>query len=326
VLLHLLNSAIDIARIEAGEFELEIAPFDLRAMVDAAACLYRPSALAKGLWFDVAIAPEALGTYRGDVVRLCQILQNFVANAVKFTESGGVAVKVARLDEHGERVRLRFDVVDTGVGLGSDAERLFRRYEQGQSSRRREGAGLGLAICRELATMMDAAVRARPHGGGASFELEISLDRAAAALAPAAAPYRPLAGARILAVEDNEMNRVVLKTLLEQAGLTVELAEDGAQAVEAARVRAFDAIVMDVHMPRLDGLTAARMIRSASGPNQRVPIVALTADAAPAHVRACLDAGMTGHVAKPIAVDALFAALAEALAQSPQTAHSRAAG
>ena len=173
---------------------------------------------------------------------------------------------------------------------------------------------------------MGGKVRARAgKASGAVFVLELALERIAAAPAPAPQASRPVAGARVLAAEDNPMSRLVLKALLEQVGVTLDLVEDGLQALEAARTQAFDVILMDVQMPGLDGLTAARAIRARSGPNQHTPILALSADAMPAHIRACREAGMNGHIAKPIQIDELFTSLADALAQGAQTTQTASA-
>jgi signal transduction histidine kinase/AmiR/NasT family two-component response regulator len=332
VLLRLLNNAIDITRIEAGQFELELGVFDISEIVEAAAALYREDARAKGLAFSVTIAPDAAGSYRGDGVRVRQIVQNFVANAVKFTEEGAVSVSVARIGMRDGRTLLRLDVADTGIGLPADSGRLFQRFAQGEASfaRRYGGAGLGLAICRELADLMDATVSAHPNSDrGATFRLDIPLESAAAP-APAISGVGPeerdvWAGLRILAADDNAMNRLVLKTLLAQAGIDVHVVENGVDAVEAARAVRFDVILLDLHMPGLDGVTAARTIRVLGGPNKHAPILALTADTLPTQIEACFKAGMNGHVAKPIQVEALFGALTEALARTGQTAQASAA-
>ena len=331
VLLRLLNNAIDITRIESGQFELELGVFDISEIVEAAAALYREDARSKGVAFSVTIAPDAAGSYRGDGVRVRQIVQNFVANAVKFTEEGAVSVTVTRMGAREGRTVLRLDVTDTGIGLPADSRRLFQRFSQGEASfaRRYGGAGLGLAISRELAELMSATVSAHPNGDrGAIFRLDIPLEPAAVTLAISGVgpeQREVWAGMRVLAADDNAMNRLVLKTLLAQAGIDVHVVENGVDAVEAARAVRFDAILLDLHMPGLDGVTAARTIRVLSGPNKDAPILALTADTLPTQIEACLKAGMNGHVAKPIQVDALFAALTDALARTEQTAQASAA-
>ncbi len=311
-LLAMLDDVLDIAKIEAGHLTLQNEAFDLAAKVDAVAALFRESATEKALSLDVEIAPEARGVCFGDPLRLRQVLQNFVSNAVKFTEQGTVVIRVRRNGD-----ALRFEVEDTGIGMTEDhAQRLFQRFTQADTSitRRYGGTGLGLAICRELAGLMGGAVGVESAPGeGSAFWFEAPF--------PCAAVHDNAANlglpVRILAAEDHDGNRLVLETLLEQVGLAVHFVEDGVQAVEAARIAAFDLVLMDLSMPNMGGIDAARAIRALGGLNADIPIIALTAHTEPRSLEACWAAGMTGHVSKPISPVALYDAIVAALRHAP---------
>jgi signal transduction histidine kinase/ActR/RegA family two-component response regulator len=318
-LLAMLDDVLDLAKIEADRLRLDLAPFDAAASVEAVAALFREAATAKGLTMWVDVAPNARGLFVGDALRVRQVLQNFVANAIKFTEAGDIAIRLTH-----SRGRLRFSVEDTGIGIdAAKASRLFERFAQADESitRRFGGTGLGLAIARELAHLMggDVGVDSAP-GAGATFWFEAPFAPAADCAQPPQA--RP---ARILAAEDNPANRLVLETLLRQADLSADFVENGAAAVDAARAIAYDLVLMDLHMPGMDGIEAARAIRALDGPNADIPILALTASAQPDTIAACLAAGMNGHVAKPITPATLYAAIAEALGAEPPPALAPAA-
>lgn len=322
----LLNDVLDLARIESGHLELKDDPFDLEDAVGVVAALFRAQARAKGLDFAVTVAPAARGGYRGDVVRLRQILANLLSNAVKFTERGGVAVRVevARIED-GER--LAITVRDTGVGIPADVKaRLFRRFEQGDGSitRRFGGSGLGLAISRTLAQAMggELAVESAP-GLGSSFRLTVDLPRQAeggdqehARPEPAQSPaLEDAAPPRVLLAEDNPANRRVVSLILEAVGAVLTCVENGAEAVAAAEAAAFDLVLMDMQMPVMDGLTAIRTIRlrEAAAGLAPTPIYALTANALPEHVAASRAAGADHHLAKPISATALIDAVRAAV-------------
>ncbi len=322
----LLNDVLDLARIESGHLELKDDPFDLEDAVGVVAALFRAQARAKGLDFAVTVAPAARGGYRGDVVRLRQILANLLSNAVKFTERGGVAVRVevARIED-GER--LAITVRDTGVGIPADVKaRLFRRFEQGDGSitRRFGGSGLGLAISRTLAQAMggELAVESAP-GLGSSFRLTVDLPRQAeggdqehARPEPAQSPaLEDAAPPRVLLAEDNPANRRVVSLILEAVGAVLTCVENGAEAVAAAEAAAFDLVRLDLQMPVMDGLTAIRTIRlrEAAAGLAPTPIYALTANALPEHVAASRAAGADHHLAKPISATALIDAVRAAV-------------
>ncbi|HWA62629.1 MAG TPA: ATP-binding protein, partial [Caulobacteraceae bacterium] len=246
-------------------------------------------------------------------IRVRQILHNLVSNAVKFTEAGAVSV---RADHDGERLTLA--VRDTGPGIPLErVEALFGKFVQADATttRRFGGSGLGLAICRDLATLMGGDVRVvTAPGRGSTFTARLSLPRATAPAPAAPAPEPATAsGLRVLAAEDNPMNQLVLRTLMDQLGVELRIVGDGAAAVEAARQAPWDVILMDVQMPVMDGPTAAGRIRDDERRlgSPRTPIVALTANAMAHQEAEYRAAGMDGVVAKPIQLDRLVAAIAQ---------------
>jgi len=321
-LLAILNDVLDLSKIEAGKLELEQAEFDIGELAQSAHATFAATAQAKGLAFELKVERGARGVYRGDSVRVRQILYNLVSNALKFTETGAVKVVVARTQKG---KTLSISVSDTGIGVAKDKlAGLFQKFEQADASttRRYGGTGLGLAICRDLAELMGGTIIAESAlGQGATFTVELPLRRIAATAAPAPAPAveRPMSGEptplRVLAAEDNGMNRLVLKTLLEQVGVTPVMVGNGREAVEAWASDAWDLILMDVQMPEMDGPTATGVIRArerAEG-RARTPIVALTANAMDHQVAEYLQSGMDDFVAKPIEAGRLFAVVQAAL-------------
>ena len=313
-LLAILNDVLDLSKIEAGKLELEIAPFELETLARGAHAAFSGAAAAKGLSFELSIAPDALGSYLGDSARIRQILYNLISNAVKFTAQGGVRVAITRAGPG-----VRAVVADTGVGIPAERiGQLFNKFVQGDSSTTRQfgGTGLGLAICKELTEAMGGTITAASEPGrGAAFTLDLPLARAAMAEAVAAPVIEALdtdAGAmRVLAAEDNPINRLVLKTLLSQFGLEVTLVEDGESAVAAWQAQDWDLILMDVQMPRLDGPSATLRIRAleAAEGRARTPIVGLTANAMTHQTADYLAAGMDDVVTKPIEVQELLRAI-----------------
>jgi PAS domain S-box-containing protein len=325
-LLAILNDVLDISKIEAGKLELEAVEFDLPELAESACHAFTALADAKDIALTLDLAPAARGACLGDATRVRQILYNLISNALKFTDRGQVAVKVSR---RGDNVRLQ--VADTGIGIaGDDLGRLFEKFEQADASttRRYGGSGLGLAICRHLAGMMGGRIDVTSElGKGTTFVVTLPLPRRAGvrkAPKPETAQAGPQeAGAlRLLAAEDNEINQLVLTTLLGQLGIEPTVVADGAAAVAAWESGDWDAILMDVQMPGMDGPTATHLIRrrEAELGRRRTPIVALTANAMSHQAEAYLAAGMDGVVAKPIEVGQLFAALQKVLEDSPMEA------
>ncbi|WP_240606366.1 ATP-binding protein [Phenylobacterium kunshanense] len=318
----LVGDLLDFAKVEAGRLDLTLTPVAPACLLRDAAGIVAPAAAEKGL--DLAVEVERLGAadesslFALDETRLRQVLLNLIANAVKFTAEGQVTVRLILGPDAGA---LRFEVVDTGIGIAPDVQaRLFQRFTQADSSisRRYGGTGLGLAISRALVRLMggDIGVDSAP-GQGSRFWITLTAAPAHAPLAPVEPAVEVQTGAaRVLLVDDHPMNRELGQALLVLAGCEVMTAEDGAEAVAAVRDGNFDVVLMDVHMPGMDGLAATRAIRALPGPVARVPIIALTADVRPDQVAVCRQAGMTDHVGKPIHRDQLVAAVARALEAS----------
>jgi signal transduction histidine kinase/CheY-like chemotaxis protein len=328
-LLAILNDVLDLAKIEAGKLEMEEVSFDLGQVVGAAHAAFTALAASKGLGLTLEVDADAHGLYQGDPGRLRQILYNLISNAVKFTEAGEVRVH-AQAGGPGVLVT----VSDTGEGVPSDdLQGLFTRFVQMDASttRRFGGTGLGLSISRELAHLMGGEIEAKSElGKGSAFTLALPLARLGEAHAAPARPDAPQSPAneavKVLAAEDNAVNRLVLQALLGQIGIEPFLVENGREAVEAWEDGRWDLILMDVQMPVMDGLAATRAIREreAATGRARIPIIALTANAMTHQIAEYLAAGMDSHIAKPIEARRLFRVLEDVLAPSEDRSASAA--
>ena len=330
MLSQLLNDAIDFSRIEAGSQELSPEPVDAADLMNSVISLLRPQAEAKGLVLAGRV-PEAPVRVRADPVRLRQALFNLLGNAVKFTDSGRISARLSAESWTAGRMRLRFEIEDTGVGIPESAQaRLFEGFTQadGSSNRRYGGSGLGLAITRRLAELMggDVGFTSR-EGVGSTFWLEVDVEVDAADAVPPKAdePEGMLGGVNILLVEDNPTNRLVARKILESLGAQVDTAADGIEGLEAVQGHSYDLVLMDIQMPRMDGVEATRRIRGLDTEVAAVPIIALTANVLAHQREAYLAAGMNGVAAKPISPPALLAEIVRAFNDDPFTTGHRAA-
>ena len=321
-LLNVINDILDISKIEAERLTLERVPFKLGTVLENLMSLIWQRVNDKGLKLHIDIAPEiARRSWRGDPMRLGQILLNFTGNALKFTEQGAITVRARLVEESETDVLLRFEVQDTGIGISTeDQARLFTAFEQadGSMTRKYGGTGLGLAISKRLAAMMggDAGVTSQV-GQGSTFWFTVRLGKAADVVSPAPAVAQEsaetclrtrFAGTRLLLAEDEPVNQEVSRGLLEDVGLVVDVAEDGTVAVALAKRTRYALILMDMQMPRLNGLDATRQIRTLPDYGH-TPILAMTANAFGEDRQVCLDAGMNDHIAKPVDPDKLYETL-----------------
>ncbi len=332
-LLRILNDILDFSRLDAGALELESEPLRLDNLLREVGDLFAPSASEKGLTLliDPLLQPDAV--YRGDALRLGQILNNLVGNAIKFTQRGSIRLSVRLLDCHGSLERLRFEVSDSGIGLTIEQmRRLFQPFSQADLSTTRHygGSGLGLSICKRMVDLMGGEIGVESQSGvGSQFWLIVSLERLPAAAAPLAVPAvapppavmpaalapspyeraQALKGRRVLLVEDNLTNQEVARYMLNKMGLRVEVANHGAEALEMLEHDpGYDLVLMDLHMPVMDGLEAATRIR-ASDWGKTLPIIAMTAAAFESDRQNVLAAGMNDHLSKPVIPAALVSVL-----------------
>ncbi len=325
-LLGIVNDILDFSRIEAGKLQLEETDFSLADLLVTLADQTNAAAREKGLELAFQADPGLAEFYRGDVLRIRQVLLNFIGNAIKFSTRGEVCVRAMGLPEHG----LRFEVQDQGPGMtAQQLAGLFQSFHQADASmtRRYGGSGLGLAISRQLAALMGGEVGVRSEPGvGSLFWLDAPLSAVVPCAPPrAAAPdLDVLRGARILVAEDNPLNQRVAVDLLEDVGARVHVAADGAQAIDLMRLHAFDCVLMDMQMPVLDGLEATRWIRAAPR-FCAIPVIAVTANASEDDRARCLAAGMVDFVSKPFDPAHLHATVARWLTKAPPPAEKESA-
>jgi len=336
-LLGLLNDILDLSKIEAGRLELETTTFDLREAIGDVMRLHSSAAHDKGIGFTSDIHQDVPALVTGDPVRIRQILDNLIGNAVKFTNEGQIRLEVSARQVSVRQAALRFDVRDTGVGISAEARRsIFRPFRQADASTTRQfgGTGLGLSICRQLVEMMDGELSVETTVGEGScftFAVTLTVERWDDEVPPPPAPELGDVGGpggvldtelRLLLVEDNIINQQVALGLLAAKGWAIDVANNGIEAVEAvesanAADSPYDAILMDCQMPRMDGYEATQRIRRIEGDRRHTPIVALTAAAMKGDRERCFAAGMDDYVSKPVSVAALEDALARRLAPEP---------
>lgn len=331
-LMGVINEVLDFSKIESGQLGLEVVDFDLTEVIDEAVLMFALQAQAKGVKLAVQYAAEPHPlALRGDPLRLRQVLVNLVGNAIKFTDEGAIHVCVAQAMQPDGMVDLAIAVRDSGIGIAPEAQsKIFAHFAQADSSttRRYGGTGLGLAICKRLLTLMagDIEVDSAP-GQGATFTVRLSLPvaqgepvrlrSASVADKPALLPLK----GRVLLVEDNPTNQIVATAMLHKLGLQCVLAVNGAQAVDLVKHGQFDAVLMDCHMPVMDGFEATALIRQLPNAKSGVlPILALTANTLPGSEEACRAAGMSGFLPKPYLLSSLRTALARWLPEGREAA------
>jgi hypothetical protein len=305
ILLALINDILDLSKLESGKVTLDARPVDIRAVVSEVNQLMSGQAQQKKLVLRNAVAAEVPQWFRGDATRLKQIFLNLVGNAIKFTQRGSVRVEVASIEQG---TWIECSVKDTGIGIPPDrVGKLFEKFSQVDSSisRRYGGTGLGLAICKRLVEGMGGTIGVESkHYGGSTFTFRIPAipsepPQEISAARPVGHPT--LADLRILLVEDNTVNQMLTMSMLRKLGASADLAQDGQESVEKVRTGDYDLVLMDIQMPRMDGVAATRSIRLLPGIRQP-RIVALTANAMESDRQACLDAGMEDFLSKPFQV------------------------
>jgi len=316
-LLALVNDILDLARIEAGKLAVDAGPVNVVEAVDDVCRLLAETARDKGLAFDLRISPALPQYALGDASRIKQVLHNLIGNAIKFTEAGQVAVDVSTVLDMRAGTLLRFAVRDTGEGIPADQmERVFAPFEQavqGKRPRRQDSTGLGLTISRELARAMGGDLRCSSvPGQGSTFEFTLPLQTCSEAdikPTPANSDQAPRLSGRVLLVDDSTVNVLVAASMLERCGLQVDQAEDGLEALERMEAVAYDLVLMDCQMPRLDGFEATRRWRAHERRHflGHVPIVALTASAVNGDRERCIQCGMDDYLVKPFEMDDLVA-------------------
>ncbi len=339
-LLKIMNDILDITQVEARRLVLESVELDVRDIVDRAVGLMSAQAAGKGLVVEASVDPAVPRRLVGDPGRIGQILLNLLGNAVKFTERGAVRVEVAVERESEDQVMLRVAVTDSGPGVPEDARlNIFDAFAQADVSlsRRYGGVGLGLTIARQLVHMMQGQIfLADSSPRGATFCFTVVLGRGAGAgpgpgraKLPSSPSPHPAAVAgvqadrepvRLLLVEDNKVNQLVARKMLEKLGYSVTVAVDGVDALTALSRSRYDLVLMDLQMPRMSGLEATRVIRSGGGEvlDPGVPIVAMTASAMKGDREQCIAAGMDDHVAKPVDMARLAAVVEAQLTKRPR--------
>ncbi len=324
-LLGIINNILDLSKIEANKFEIEIQSFNLSDVLDKLYKLVSFKAEEKGLKFKLSTAADIPVFLQGDPLRLGQILTNICSNAIKFTKHGQINVNVELLEAIDKQVLLKFSISDTGIGISKDQlEGVFESFNQADrtTTRKYGGTGLGLSICKKLVDLMKGDIQVESiFGKGSAFvftlpffisddkinstdelenNIDIENDRENDTI--------DFNGAHVLLVEDSELNQLVAKELLKQVNIKVFIANDGEESLEAIKVRKFSAVLMDMQMPVMDGCTATREIRK-DPLNSKLPIISMTANVMAADRQKCIEAGMNDHISKPIDPDELYRVL-----------------
>ena len=307
-LLELINQLLDLAKIEAGKMEVDAQNFSLQTLLDDITSAFNAAAAEKNIGFTVSVHADVPGALNGDEMHLRQVLINLIGNAIKFTQEGGVSVSINSSEETGNRVKLMFSLIDTGIGRAKEKLGIiFESFTQADSASTREygGSGLGTTICRQLVELMGGEIGAESElGKGSTFWFALPFEKASPAKAQEASPESAgppasLNHARVLVVEDYPTNQEVAKYLIESAEGVVTIAENGQVALEMFKEGVFDIILMDVQMPKMDGYEATREIRKLPR-GAGVPIIGMTANVFEKDRQACLAAGMDDFLPKPL--------------------------
>jgi signal transduction histidine kinase/ligand-binding sensor domain-containing protein/ActR/RegA family two-component response regulator len=313
-LLQILNDILDFSKIEAGRLDIEAVPFSLRHLIQQATRPFLPAARERDLRLEVDVAASVADGVRGDPMRLRQILNNLLGNAIKFTEKGSIRLAV---EAEGNAELIHFSVSDTGIGIPADKlPIIFDQFRQadGSITRKYGGTGLGLSICKRLATLMGGRMWAESEvNRGTTLHFTVRLAACGPEELAAAAPEQaPLRNLRVLLVEDNAVSQRLAQRLLERQGHRVSVASNGLQGVNAFRGESYDLVLMDVQMPELDGLAATKTIRALeAGTGKRTPVLMLTANAMKGDRERCLEAGADGYLTKPLEAGELLRTIAE---------------
>ena len=318
IMLTLLNDVLDYSKFKANGVTLEEISFPRDQIVNNVVTALAQTATSKGVSVDVDIDKTIPEFLLGDPARLQQVVANFLSNAIKFTDKGAITIKMVPAETESA---VKISVTDTGIGMTPEQKtRIFEKFTQAETSIAREfgGTGLGLAIAKEIAALIGGEIGAESeYGKGSTFWFTFPMREGKILADPSRQPEERdaahLAGKKVLVAEDNPTNRMIVERFLQKINIEPDMAYDGGQAVRAASEKHYDLILMDVQMPELDGIEATKLVRRTANPNRETPVIAFTANTAPNEIEACLNAGMSGHLAKPLLLNQLIAMLCEQL-------------
>lgn len=324
-LLTIINDILDISKIEAGMLRIEKSPFSLRGLCSSLETMFQHKVQEKNLSLSIYIQEKIPDTLTGDAVRLTQVLVNLISNAIKFTQEGGISIVITPIQETDATIRLRFSVKDSGIGIPADKlDSIFERFEQGETNTTRKygGTGLGLSIVRNLVYLQEGNISVKSEAGIGTeflFELEYEIlpmtdsEKNKHHLEVAESGNGLFEGVKILAVEDNQMNQLLMKHTFQSWNLHFVLAENGQQAIDKLQKDKYDLVLLDIQMPIMDGYLAAKTIRHELKSN--IPIIAMTAHAMAGEREKCLSHGMNDYISKPIQEKELLHLLKKYLAR-----------
>ncbi len=323
-LLAVVNDILDLSKIEAGKIDFTEEPFNVRKVMEQVEDMMTSSASEKGIAFRMKIDPRLCGSMLGDSVRLSQILLNLLSNAIKFTRQGEVGVHATMIGQNQHKVKIQFDVFDSGIGIPEDElDFIFDSFWQVRSHTRQSGGtGLGLTIVKKLVELQQGKIQVESELGKGStftFTLEYKKGTCPEADADFSNELSQLSGKRILLAEDNPLNQLVTKKLITDWGASIDIASHGREAIDKLRSGSYDLVLMDLQMPEMNGLEATRVIRSTSGLNLQIPIIAMTANAFSGANDECIQAGMNDYVPKPIEITNLYRKIVHYLTPNTDT-------